>query len=82
MRRARISEDRLKRVLLQDRMDAPDNLVAVLKSDIYQALSNFFEINPSSVTVKIDGDTAGIYVLSITAKAFRVYKSAKLIADN
>ena len=76
MRRAKISEDRLKRVLLQDRMDAPDNLVAVLKSDIYQALSNFFEINPSSVCVTIDSDAAGIYNLSISAKAFRVYKSA------
>ena len=77
MRRTRTSEDRLKRVLLQDRMDAPDNLVAVLKSDIYQSLSNFFEINPSSVNVKIDSDLSGAYLLSITAKAFRVYKKAQ-----
>jgi septum formation topological specificity factor MinE len=41
MRRAKISEDRLKRVLLQDRMDAPDNHVAVLKSDIIRRFKFF-----------------------------------------
>ncbi len=77
MRAAKITEDRLKNVLLRDRIDAPENIIAVLKSDIYEALSNFFEINPASVNVKIETETTGIYSLSVSAKAFRVYNNCK-----
>lgn len=81
MRNSKLAQDRLKNVLLKDRMDAPENLIAVLKSDIYEALSNFFEVNPASVNVNINTDTVGVYNLSVTAKAFRVYNNTKRIAD-
>ncbi|NCA67808.1 MAG: hypothetical protein EOM87_07085 [Clostridia bacterium] len=77
MRSAKVTEDRLKKVLLKDRIDAPENIIAVLRSDIFDALSNFFEINPSSVNVKIETDAVGIYNLTMSAKAFRVYNHIK-----
>lgn len=77
MRKAKIAGERLKQVLLKDRIDAPDNIIDVLKSDMFDALSNFFDINPSSLNVKIEADDTGVYNLTVKARAFRVYNNSK-----
>ncbi len=70
--RAKKGVERIKKVILHDRTNAPDNIIAVQKSDIYDALSSFFDVNPNSIAASIEVDNLGMYEIKLQAKAFRV----------
>ena len=72
MKNAKRGVERIKKVLLQDRTGTQENVMAVLKSDVYEVLDAFFEVNPQSVTAEIRVDEKGLYEISVSARAFRV----------
>ena len=72
MKNAKRGVERIKKVLLQERTGTQVNVIAVLKSDVYEVLDGFFEVNPQSVAAEIRVDEQGMYEISISARAFRV----------
>ena len=72
MKNAKRGVERIKKVLLQDRAGTRENVIAVLKSDVFEVLDAFFEVNPQSVTAEVTVDDRGLYEIRIAAYAFRV----------
>ncbi len=72
MKNAKRGVERIKKVILQDRTGAPDDVINVLKSDIFDVLDGFFEVNPHSVVAEIQVDNVGTYEIKFSARAFRV----------
>jgi len=72
MKNAKRGVERIKKVLLQDRTGTKENVIAVLKSDVFEVLDAFFEVNPQSVTADISVDERGLYEIRLSAYAFRV----------
>lgn len=64
--------DRIKNLLTSDRLQCRDNLQELIKSESYDMLSDFFELEDDKILVKIDTDSTG-YVITVKAKAIRVY---------
>ena len=72
MKNAGRGVERIKKVLLQDRTGARENVIGAIKSDVFEVLDDFFEVNPQSVTAEVDVDERGLYAIRISAYAFRV----------
>jgi len=72
MKNAKRGVERIKKVILQDKTGAPEQVLAVLKSDLYELLDGYFEVNPQSVSLEVEVDEYGFYRIAIGAKAFRV----------
>ena len=72
MRNAKVGLERVKKVLLQDKTGAQADVIAVLKSDLYDLLDNYFEVDPASVRAEIEVKESGLYEVKILARAFRV----------
>lgn len=72
MKGAKVGLERIKKVLLQDKAGAQEDVVAVLKSDAYDLLDNYFEVEPQSISASVEVDESGYYEVKITARAYRV----------
>jgi len=72
MKNAKKGVERIKKVLLQDRTGTRENVIAVLKSDVFEVLDSYFEVNPQSISAEISVDERGLYEIRISAYAFRV----------
>ncbi|MEG1647089.1 MAG: cell division topological specificity factor MinE [Clostridia bacterium] len=69
--RRREEEIKLKQVLLQDKIKTSNTFVAVMKEDVLDVLSNYFEIKDDLKT-KICIDEQGIYNITFSVDAFRI----------
>lgn len=69
---------RLKKVLLNDKINMPNGLLQLMKKDIGSVLDGYFEMDKDVFNITIDSDTEGMYDISISAKAERI-KSPKFI---
>lgn len=65
-------QQRMKNLLLNDRMSGREELPRVLKSECYDMLSDFFEMDENKISVEIKGAEDG-YLIVIKAKALRVF---------
>ena len=74
MKRAQQTADRLQKVLLQDRMGQGPDSLAMLRADLSNLLSDYFDLDRSSLSVKVDPLGDGSYRLSIEATAVRMYR--------
>lgn len=72
MRSGKIATLRLEKVLLNDRLNAPDKLKDALKGDMYDILSSYMEVNPNSVRLTLSSDNKGGYEVVFKAQALRV----------
>lgn len=72
MGKAKLGLERIKRVLLQDKTGAREDMVAVLKSDLNDLLDSYFEVEPSSIGVDVSVSDLGYYEIRIMARAQRV----------
>ena len=72
MGRAKLGLERIKRVLLQDKTGAREDMVAVLKSDLNDLLDSYFEVDPTSICVEVSVSDVGYYEIRIVARAGRV----------
>ena len=70
-RNAKVAAERLKKVILSDKVAHSDKLNELLISDVTELLSNYFELYPSTVTVKISKSDNSLNVM-IAANASRV----------
>lgn len=64
--------DRIKNLLTSDRLQCRENLQELIKSEAYEMLSDFFELEDDKILVKIDTGSDG-YIITVKAKAIRVY---------
>lgn len=60
--------ERLQNVLISDKQFSPQKVEKVLKSDIYELLSNYATINPDEVNVKVEIEKDGTYKFLMVAK--------------
>ena len=74
MRNAAVGIERIKKVLLQDKTGAQEDGSAVLRSDLYDVLDSYFEVDPQSLRAEVAVDSFGGYEVKISARAFRVRK--------
>ena len=65
-------EERLKKLLLNDRLSGHEELPRVLKSEFYDLLSDFFEMDDGKISVSLEGDDEG-YLITLKARALRIY---------
>jgi septum formation topological specificity factor MinE len=65
-----IELNRLKNLLKQDKVNTPDSLTDVLRSDLYGVLRNYMEIRSEDLKVIIDADDKG-YVIIVSARTNR-----------
>ena len=72
MKIAKVGLERIKKVLLQDKTGAREDVTAVLKSDLYDLLDNYFELDPASVQAAITVSDLGFYEIKLDARAYRV----------
>ena len=72
MKKAKVGLERIKRVLLKDKTGESEDVVAVLKSDLYDLLDNYFEVDPTSIRAEVGVGELGAYEIKLAARAFRV----------
>lgn len=65
-------EARLKRVLMQDRMNTSQETLAMLRSDMAHLLTDYFDLDESSLRVTLDAREDGGYLVRVAAKAIRI----------
>ena len=64
--------ERLQNVLISDKQFSPQKLESVLKSDVYNLLSNYCTLSPEDLDVKVEVQKDGTYNFFITAKSNRL----------
>ena len=67
-----VLNNRIKNMLMTDRLHCKQGLQDLIKSQAFDMLSDFFELEDEKILVKIDTDNDG-YIITIKAKAIRVY---------
>jgi septum formation topological specificity factor MinE len=68
---------RLKRVLLSDKLNMPNGLIALLKKDLLKVFDSYFDIK-EDLLVEIDGNADGEYDILIRGRSERI-KSPKFL---
>ena len=66
------AEQRLKNVLISDKQFCPDRVQKVLKSDAYNMLYNYCDLQPENLQVKLEVLKDGSYSFVIKAQANRL----------
>lgn len=64
--------DRMNKLLMNDRLACKEGLKDLLKSQAYDLLSDFFEIEDDKIQVRVEPDEDG-FLISIRARAIRVF---------
>jgi hypothetical protein len=79
MNEADAAAGRLRKVLLTDKIKAASSLEAVVRSDVFHLLENYFESIPGSVEARLSVDDGGLLDIKITAKAVRAKNSGIIL---
>lgn len=69
---------RLKKVLLNDKINMPNGLIQLMKKDISTLFKSYFEFETSKLKIDIVSNQEGMYDISVQAKAERI-KAPKFI---
>ncbi len=67
------SSERLKKVLLQDKLSNPERLNEVLKEELLFVLSSYMDISPKNFKLYIGISEGGGFDVYVKAKAERIY---------
>lgn len=68
---------RLKKVILNDKINMPSGLIEILKKDMRHLLESYFELS-GELELAVETDSEGLYTITALSKAERV-KSPKFI---
>jgi len=71
--------DRLKGVRVSDRVTRIENMLGVLKSEIYKLLTNYMYLSVDNLSVYIDVTESGEYVLNVKAGTDRLIDIGKIL---
>ncbi len=64
---AKIGENRLKKVLINDKMEFSSELKKILLSDITRVLDNYLEVDEDSIGLIVNIQSDNTYTMSLTA---------------
>lgn len=79
MSKTEMIKDRLKNVMLSDRVASVESLLRVLKSDVISLLSNYMYIENEDVQLTLDAEANGEFKVNIQAKTNRLIDAGKMI---
>lgn len=60
---------RAEQILLGDKMQDTRSFTEVVKSDVYNMLSNYFDVAERSLSINVSVDNYGVYTIDINCKA-------------
>ena len=72
---------RLDSVIKKDKQINPQYMLGVIKSDIYELINNYFEVQFSDINISIDLTENNMYKLNINALGDRP-KTLKILPHN
>lgn len=70
---------RLKKVVMDDKVSAIENMLRVLKSDQYKLLTNYMYLNADDLKVYIDITENGDYILTVKAVTDRLIDIGRML---
>ena len=70
---------RLKKVVMEDKVSAIENMLRVLKSDQYKLLTNYMYLNADDLKVYIDITENGDYILTVKAVTDRLIDIGRML---
>ena len=70
--------NRLDNVIKKDKKTNPQYMKEVLKSDIFDLLNNYFDVNFSDINIDIDLNNSNLYLITINALGDRM-KTLKIL---
>ena len=70
---------RLKKVVMEDKVSAIENMLRVLKSDQYKLLTNYMYLNADGLKVYIDITENGDYILTVKAVTDRLIDIGRML---
>ena len=66
------AEERLKNVLISDKQFCPERIKKVLRSDAYNMLANYCNLEPENLIVDLEVAKDGTYIFNVSATANRL----------
>lgn len=72
-------KDRLKNVMITDRVSNIENLLTILKSDLYSLCSNYMYMKPENLHVVLDADSEGGYEFTFKVFTDHLIDAGKMI---
>ena len=70
---------RLKKVVMEDKVSAIENMLRGLKSDQYKLLTNYMYLNADDLKVYIDITENGDYILTVKAVTDRLIDIGRML---
>jgi septum formation topological specificity factor MinE len=64
--------ERLQNVLISDKQFSPQKVEKVLKSDMYNLLSNYCTLSPEDISIKVEVQKDGSYKFLMIARSGRL----------
>ena len=74
MNKAKQTALRLQKVLTQDRMAHSPDQLAMMRADLANLLSDYCDLNRSSLAVRVEPAPDGSYKILIEATAVRIFR--------
>ncbi len=72
-------KQRIKTVVMEDKLSAIESMLRVLKSDIYKLLTNYMYLSRDGLNVYIDITENGEYILSVKAETDRLIDIGRVL---
>lgn len=72
-------KSRLKGVRVTDKVTQIENMLAVLKSEVYKLLTNYMYLSVENLNVYVDVTQEGEYVLTVKAGTDRLIDIGKML---
>lgn len=79
MTQAERMKNRLKGVRVTDKVTQIENMLALLKSEVYKLLTNYMYLSVENLNVYIDVTPNGEYVLTVKAGTDRLIDIGKML---
>lgn len=74
-------KERIKQVMLSDRVTQVETILASIRSDCIEVFSNYMSINCNEVDVVLEELGDGRYALNVCTYTDRLYSCGKMIAS-
>lgn len=79
LREVAILDDRIKRMLANDKKENPNKIIGLLKSEFFYTLKNYMDIRLEDIQLDIGIDNSGKYIITFNAEVARIFIANHLI---
>lgn len=66
---------RIEQILLSDKMQETGSFQEVIRSDIYNVISDYFDVIDKTLSINIDVDNYSVYSINISCKAEKLKRA-------